>query len=332
MRAVHSSWLCRLVMWSALGWGLGLGGFLGLGGCASPPPYPPPSPPVSPPPDETWARATYQLAVGDRVRFISEGIPELSCEVRVAADGTVVYPYVGTVQARGRTVVQLETELETALGQRLAAAGLKRIDLHGLDLHADVIDYGRTQVAVLGEVRLPGVYPWQPDTTPLALIAQAGGLTANAWYVALLIRAVPPQAPANSAPLAPPALRLDLHKLFLGEGAPNLRLAGGDTLYVPPAGMYQVLGRVRYPGQYRLQRNTTVLQALAQAGGLKAFAATNRLTVWRHQVYNATGGGELYLRHAAPFVLDEPPQALHVSLHDVLQPGDVLVVPTGFLF
>src|SRR5215468_4154099 len=140
MHAFYSSWLRRLVMWSFLGWGLGLGGFLGLGGCALPPPYPPPSPPASPPPDETWARATYQLTVGDRVRFINEGIPELSCEVRVAADGTVVYPYVGTVQARGRTVVQLETELETELGQRLAA-GLKRIDLHRLDLHADVIAY-----------------------------------------------------------------------------------------------------------------------------------------------------------------------------------------------
>jgi polysaccharide biosynthesis/export protein len=337
MRGVYASPLRRLVMWSVLCWWLGLGGLLGLGGCAPLPPYPPLSPPASPPPqDETWARATYQLAVGDRVRFISWSVPELSCEVLVAADGTVVYPYVGTVQARGRTVVQLETELETELGQRLATAGLKSLDPHGLDLHADVIDYGRAQVAVLGEVRLPGVYPWQPDTTPLALIAQAGGLTAHAWYVALLIRAAPPKAPANTptgAPLvSPPALRLDLHKLFLGEGSPNLRLAGGDTLYVPPAGMYQVLGRVRYPGQYRLQRNTTVLQALAQAGGLKAFAATNRLTVWRYHVHNATCGGELCLRLVARFVLDEPPQAFRVSLNDVLQPGDVLMVPTGYLF
>jgi polysaccharide export outer membrane protein len=245
--------------------------------------------------------------VGDRVRFISWSVPELSCEVLVEADGTFVYSYVGTVQASGRTIVQLETEL----GQRLAAAGLGRLDPHVLDLHADVIDYGRSQVAVLGEVRLPGVYPLQPDATPLALIAQVGGLTANAWFVALLIRAVPPQSPANTTPLAPqvspPALRLDLHKLFLGEGPPHLRLAGGDTLYVPPAGMYQVLGRVRYPGQYRLQRNTTVLQALAQAGGLKAFAAANRLTVWRYHVHNATCGGELCLRHVARFVPDEPP-------------------------
>jgi polysaccharide export outer membrane protein len=336
MSGVYASPLRRLVMWSVLGCLLGLGGPLGLGGCAPSLPYPPLSPPASLPQAETWARATYQLAVGDRVRFISVSIPELSCEVLVEADGTVVYPYVGTVQARGRTVVQLETELETELGQRLAAAGLERLDPHVLDLQADVIDYGRSQVAVLGEVRQPGVYPWQPDATPLALIAQAGGLTAHAWFVALLIHAAPPKSPANTTPLAPPvsplALRLDLHKLFLGEGPPNLRLAGGDTLYVPPAGMYQVLGRVRYPGQYRLQRNTTVVQALAQAGGLKAFAATNRLTVWRYHVHTATCGGELCLRHVARFVLDEPPQAFRVSLHDVLQPGDVLVVPTGFLF
>jgi len=323
-------------MWSVLGWWLGLGGLLGLGGCAPSLPYPPLSPPASLPQAATWARATYQLAAGDRVRFISWSIPELSCEVLVAADGTVLYPYVGTVPASGRTVVQLETELKTELEQGLAAAGLERLDPHVLDLQADVIDYGRSQVAVLGEVRLPGIYPWQPDATPLALIAQAGGLTAHAWFVALLIHAAPLLSPANTTPLAPavspPALRLDLHKLFLGEGAPNLRLAGGDTLYVPPAGMYQVLGRVRYPGQYRLQRNTTVAQALAQAGGLRAFAATNRLTVWRYHVHTATCGAELCLRHVARFVLDEPPQAFRVSLHDVLQPGDVLMVPAGFLF
>jgi polysaccharide biosynthesis/export protein len=332
MIGIYSSLLRRLVMWRVLCWLLGLGGLLGLDGCTPRLPYPPLSPPASLPQVEARSKATYQLAVGDRVRFVSWSVPELSCEVLVTADGTVVYPYIGTVHASGRTVVQLETEL----GERLAAAGLGKLDPHVLDLHADVIDYGRSQVAVLGEVRLPGVYPWQPDATPLALIAQAGGLTAHAWFVALLIHAAPPQDPANTTPLAPPvsppALRLDLHKLFLGEGPPNLRLAGGDTLYVPPAGMYRVLGRVRYPGQYRLQRNTTVLQALAQAGGLKTFAATNRLTVWRYHVHTATCGVELCLRHVTRFVLDEPPQAFRVSLHDVLQPGDVLMVPTGFLF
>src|SRR5262249_57447648 len=108
---------------------------------ARPPPSPARSQHASSSQDETWARATYQLAVGDRVGFISWSVPELSCEVQVAADGTVVYPYVGTVQARGRTVVQLETELETELGQRLAAAGLGWLDPQGLDLHADVDAY-----------------------------------------------------------------------------------------------------------------------------------------------------------------------------------------------
>ena len=151
-----------------------------------------PVPPVSSPQYETQFRATYRLAAGDRVRFISWSVPELSREMQVGADGTFVYPEVGTVQASGRTVVQLETEL----GQRLAA-DLGQLDPHVLDLRADLIDYGRSQVAVLGEVRMPGVYPWQPDTTPMALIAQTGGLTANAWFVALLIRAAPPQLPTQ---------------------------------------------------------------------------------------------------------------------------------------
>jgi polysaccharide biosynthesis/export protein len=333
MIGAFSSPLPRPVMWRVVCWLLG--GLLGLPGCTPRLPYPPPSPSASPPqlpaqwqfpPQyEARARATYQLAAGDRVRLISWSVPELSREVQVVADGTFVYPYVGTVQAGGRTVVQLETDL----GQRLAAVGVGQLDPHTLDLRADLIDYSRSQVAVLGEVRMPGVYPWQPDATPLALIAQAGGLTENAWFVALLIHAAPHQPLTNTAPseppAVPPALRLDLHKLFLGEGPPTLRLAGGDTLYVPSAGMYQVLGCVNNPGQYRLQRETTVLQALAQAGGLTAFASTKRFTVWRYHVHNAKCGGELCLRNVARFVLDEPPQAFRVSLHDVLQPGDVLM-------
>ena len=333
MIGAFSSPLPRSVMWRVVCWLLG--GLLGLLGCTPRLPYPPSSPSASPPQlpaqwqfpaqYEDRTRATYQLAAGDRVRLISWSVPELSREVQVGADGTFVYPYVGTVRAGGRTVVQLETDL----GQRLAALGVGQLDPHALDLRADLIDYSRSQVAVLGEVRMPGVYPWQPDATPMALIAQAGGLTANAWFVALLIRAAPPQPLTNTAPselpAAPPALRLDLHKLFLGEGHPTLRLAGGDTLYVPSAGVYQVLGCVKNPGQYRLQRETTVLQALAQAGGLTALASTNRLMVWRYHVHNATCGGELCLRHVARFVLDELPQAFRMSLHDVIQPGDVLM-------
>ena len=203
MSGVYASPLHRRMLGSVLGCLLGLGSLLGLGGCTPHLPSLPPQPPASLPQGEIGARATYQLAVGDRVRFISWSIPELSCEVLVKADGTVVYPYVGTVQARGRTVVQLKTALETALGQWMAAAGLERLDPHVLGLQADVIDYGRAQVAVLGEVRLPGVYPWQPDATPLTLIAQAGGLTAHAWFVALLIHAAPPQSSATTTPLAP---------------------------------------------------------------------------------------------------------------------------------
>ena len=120
MIGAFSSLLHRLVTWRVVCWWLGLGGLLNLAGCASHLPYPP-----SPPQYETQFRATYRLAAGDRVRFISWSVPELSREMQVGADGTFVYPEVGTVQASGRTVVQLETEL----GQRLAA------DLGQLDPH-----------------------------------------------------------------------------------------------------------------------------------------------------------------------------------------------------
>src|SRR5262245_36517925 len=60
MRGVSASPLRRLVLWSVLGWWLGLGSLLGLSGCAPHLPYPPFNPPTSLPLAETWARTTYQ--------------------------------------------------------------------------------------------------------------------------------------------------------------------------------------------------------------------------------------------------------------------------------
>jgi len=42
---------------------------------------------------------------------------------------------------------------------------------------------------------------------------------------------------------------------------------GGDVLYVHRAPMYYIYGEVQRPGSYRVERNMTVMQALAQGGG-----------------------------------------------------------------
>lgn len=62
---------------------------------------------------------------------------------------------------------------------------------------------------------------------------------------------------------------VDVDTLFrTGNNSENIELASGDSIYVPRAPMFYIYGEVQRPGSFRIERNMTVLQALAQGGGL----------------------------------------------------------------
>jgi polysaccharide biosynthesis/export protein len=84
-------------------------------------------------------------------------------------------------------------------------------------------------------------------------------------------------------------------------------IASGDTIYVPTAGYVFVSGQVERPGQYRLERGTTVQRAITLAGGFTKFAATSRLRVKRS--------------------IAGKPQEFQAQLDDRLQAEDILIVP-----
>jgi polysaccharide export outer membrane protein len=92
----------------------------------------------------------------------------------------------------------------------------------------------------------------------------------------------------------------------------NVILHDGDTVFVPrddPTRIF-VTGHVRNPGAYSIAEGTTVLQALALAGGATEEAAINRLKVLR-----IVGGKQ---------------QSIKVKLTDSIRAGDTLVIPERF--
>jgi polysaccharide export outer membrane protein len=124
-------------------------------------------------------------------------------------------------------------------------------------------------------------------------------------------------------------MRIDLEKLLIGLVQPNIEILSGDVIFIPERGYYFVLGGVQRPGQYRMERDITVIRAISRAGGLSHLVHRTR-KVWRYHVHHEKCGGDLCLRGYARRDVDEPPREFRVQLHDVLQPGDVLVVHEGF--
>ena len=125
------------------------------------------SDPLSPigQPDE----GPYRLDSGDQLQVTVFGQPDLSGEFFVSDTGTVSMPLLGTIPARGRGV----DELESAIVARLADGFLVNPDVS-----IQVLEF--RPFFVLGEVRTPGQYPYQPGMTVLTAVAMGGGFTYRA--------------------------------------------------------------------------------------------------------------------------------------------------------
>ena len=110
-----------------------------------------------PPPEEILLRP------GDAIRIEVKDEPQLSGEFTVAENGQVLFPLVGLLAVAGRPFDEVRREITRAYAREL--------------IEPVVVATPVLRIAVLGEVRLPGLFPVDPTYTMADLIAAAGGLT-----------------------------------------------------------------------------------------------------------------------------------------------------------
>ena len=98
---------------------------------------------------------------------------------RVDERGMIHVPYVGPVQARGRSMAELRAAIRAQLAERT------------LDPQVDVFPHASDAraVSVQGAVNAPGLYPIRPATRRvLPMLAQSGGVNADPEVVRIRIR------------------------------------------------------------------------------------------------------------------------------------------------
>jgi len=86
-----------------------------------------------------------------------------------------------------------------------------------------------------------------------------------------------------------------------------------------------VLGQVQAPGEVEIEAGTTLLQAIALAGGPDRFAATKRIQLRRTDP--STGQEKLYI-----FNYNAVERGGAIQSMITLRPGDVIIVPERRLF
>ena len=254
--------------------------------------------------------ATYRVGTGDLIDAQVFGLPELNTRTRVRPSGTISLPLVQEVRVAGMT----EEQVQNAIAGRLNGY------VRNPRVKVFLEDYQAHPISVSGAVAKPGMAALRTtDYTLLNALAEAGGRTQAAGNRVLLIPGKGDKA-AGAAGAANAGLEFQLEELY-GNGkepAMSVPLLPGDTVVVPEAGVYQVIGDVRGPGSFPLATSTTVLSAVAAAGGLEYSADVGNVEVIRDIGYG----------RKAALTLDLEKLALKQGRDVRLREGDVVRVPS----
>jgi polysaccharide export outer membrane protein len=111
----------------------------------------------------------YRLAPGDELSINVFDNDDISGDYQVDGGGTISFPLLGKVQAAGRTVEQLTTELTAALDKDYLVSP---------KVSVEVLNF--RPIFVIGQVNAPGSYPFSSGMTVRHAVALAGGYTRRA--------------------------------------------------------------------------------------------------------------------------------------------------------
>lgn len=221
----------------------------------------------------------------------------------VAEDGSIFYPYVGTVMVANKTVAEVRETLTQRIGRTITKP----------QLDVRVAAFRSQKAYVVGEVTKPGPQPITDiPLTVVGAVNQAGGVTENADMSSVTLN--------RNGQVFP----IDLLSMYEhGDLSRDFVLQDGDIIHIPDRNLQKVfvLGEVSRPSSYFMHKGRmTLAEAISDAGGVDRLSSNPAL------IFVIRGVKE----KAEIYHLDSTsPQALILGDKFQLKPRDVVYVETA---
>ena len=244
-------------------------------------------------------KGDFKLGAGDSIHITVYRNPELTLDLRVNAEGTITFPLLGSVQVAGLSISAAEERI---------AKGLKDGGfLQDPQVNIALVVARANSFSVLGQVNRPGLYPIEISNLRLSeALSIAGGIAMASGGTGgvnggdkVILKGTRDGKPFRK--------EIDLASIFLDNNTDDdVVIAERDEIYVPLT-LFYIYGEVQRPGSFPVLRDMTVMQALAQGGGLTPRGTERNI--------------QLHRRNAQGVV-----EKIHPAMTDRIKPNDVLFV------
>lgn len=201
--------------------------------------------------DIKYKKKKKRIYLREKDIMIKEEVEEKRGDIIVRPDGKVSIPFIGEIEASGKSIAELDSIITEKLKPYIPNPEVT-VMLTG-------IAGRKNKVYILGEVRRPGLYAVTGEMNLLKALAMAGSVTDEADLSRIYLQRGNKIIPLRAEKL--------LHKLDLRE---NIRVYPGDIVYIPRSGIVILNDYIRY--YIKPLEFLSLLFGLSDAGRLKEYS------------------------------------------------------------
>jgi len=135
------------------------------------------------------AQSGYRIQPGDILQVEVLEDPSLNRSVLVLPDGTVSFPFAGSLRAGGQTAGQVGQVIRSGITSQFATEPTVFVTVQELNA-APVVSKGpaTTDIFMMGEITAPGAKSLKRGTTLIQALAESGGFTRFAAQKRIILR------------------------------------------------------------------------------------------------------------------------------------------------